>query len=406
MSEELNEINKKPFYKKFSIYQVIAILGVLIIVVFSYKMFFKKGEVIDDTSKDQETEIENKISIPADILKNYELGFTRIRERGFNEEIILPGKVDYDLERMANVGSRVPGRINQVFVKEGDMVGKGAPLCSISSVELGTSQATFLKSKAKLETLKVQYERAKELYEKKIISAREFEMTNVEYKTVKTELETSYNTLLVYGLSKGEISNLEKGKLTSNQMPIRSPLAGTVTSRKAIQGQAVVAEDNLFVVANLKQLWIILDVYEKDLYSVKLGAEATIFTLGDKPESVKARVAHVGEVIDPIKHTAEIRLEVDNKDFKLKPGQTVSAKVQGLISESKSRRIMVLPAEAVHKIEGKSFAFVANEDGTFIAKEVEVGETIDDDIEIREGLEPEMNIVTKGSFIIKSEFLK
>ncbi len=142
------------------------------------------------------------------------------------------------------------------------------------------------------------------------------------------------------------------------------------------------------------------------MYSVKLDAEATVFTLGDKPESVKARVAHVSEVIDPIKHTAEIRLEVDNKDFKLKPGQTVSARVQGLISESKSKRIMVVPAEAVHKIEGKSFVFVALNDGAFQAKEVEVGEVIDDDIEIRRGLDTDLNIVSRGSFIIKSEYLK
>ena len=65
---------------------------------------------------------------------------------------------------------------------------------------------------------------------------------------------------------------------------------------------------------------------------------------------VKAKVAYVGDVIDPIKHTAEIRLEVKNTDYKLKPGQTVSAEVMGLVSSSKSKKMMFLPSEAIHTI--------------------------------------------------------
>jgi membrane fusion protein, heavy metal efflux system len=348
----------------------------------------------------------NKIKISEEILKNYPLTFTKVREVGFHEDIILPGKVSFDLERMATVGSRVSGRINQVFVKEGDMVGKDAALASISSVELGNAQSSYLKAKAKLETLKIQYERAKELFGEKIISAREFEAAKVEYKTVRTELDTSYNTLIVFGLNKNEINSMEEGKLMSSQMIIRSPLAGTVTERKAVQGQSVNTEDTLFTVANLTKLWILLDVYEKDLYSVELDAEATVYLLGNKSETITAKVAHVGEVIDPIKHTAEIRLEVDNKDFKIKPGQTVSAVVKGLISQDKVKKIMVLPSEAVHKIEGQAFVFIALADGTFEAKKIDTGATIDDDIEIKTAIEPDVNIVSKGSFVLKSEYLK
>lgn len=367
-----------------------------------YKKFSKKPE-----EKNQEnTQKLNRINIPPDVLKSHPLSFTKLRERGFYEEIVLPGKVSFDQERLAKIGSRVTGRVNKVFVKEGDMVSTGSPLAVISSVELGTSQSNYLKSKARLEVLKNQLERASELFEQKIISAKEYEITNVEYQTVKTELDTGFNSLLVYGLSKEEILQLEQGKLSPSLLTIRSTIAGTVTARNAINGQSVATDLNLFEVANLTKLWIILDVYEKDLYSVKMDAEAMVSTLGERPESVKARVAHVSEVIDPIKHTAEIRLEVDNRDFKLKPGQTVSAKVQGLISESKSKRIMVIPSESIHNIEGKPFVFLAHTDGTFEAKNITIGESIDDDTEIKSGISPEDNIVSQGSFLLKSEYLK
>ena len=400
MNNELN--SKPPLDKKLIIYWSLAIISILGGGFWVVKKISKKNP---DESTSIITPI-NRIKIPPDVLKSHPLSFTKLRERGFYEEIVLPGKVSFDLERMANVGSRVPGRVNKVYVKEGDMISNGSPLAVISSIELGTAQADYLKSRARLEVLKSQLDRANDLFEQKIISTKEFEMTNVEFRTVKTEMETSLNSLLVYGLSQNEITELEKGKLAPSMLTLRSPIAGTVTERKAVNGQSVSTEENLFIVANLTRLWIILDVYEKDLYSVKLDVEANVFTLGDRPETVKARVAHVSEIIDPVKHTAEIRLEVDNRDFKLKPGQTVSAKVQGLISESKSKRIMVVPSESIHKIEGKSFVFIAHTDGTFEAKSVEVGESIDDDIEIKSGISTEDNIVSQGSFLLKSEYLK
>lgn len=398
-----NELNSKPqLDKKIIIYWGLAIISIL----GGGFWIFKK--VIKKSHEDSNSIISpiNRIKVPPDVLKTHPLSFTKLRERGFYEEIVLPGKVSFDLERMANVGSRVPGRINKVYVKEGDMINTGSPLAMISSIELGTAQADYLKSRARLEVLKSQLDRANDLFEQKIISTKEFEMTNVEFRTVKTEMETTLNSLLVYGLSQAEITELEKGKLAPSMLTLRSPIAGTVTERKAVNGQSVSTEENLFIVANLTRLWIILDVYEKDLYSVKLDVEANVFTLGDRPETVKARVAHVSEIIDPVKHTAEIRLEVDNRDFKLKPGQTVSAKVQGLISESKSKRIMVVPSDSIHKIEGKSYVFIAHNDGTFEAKSVEVGESIDDDIEVKSGISSEDNIVSQGSFLLKSEYLK
>lgn len=395
-------VQLKEILVKMNKYWILAILVTIIGGVFVIRKITSKPvkqEVVEESKV-------KKIHIPGEVLKTHPLQYVKLRERGFYEEITLPGKVSYDLENMANVGSRVAGRITEVFVKEGDNIQKGSPLCLISSVDLGIAQANYLKAKARLEAVKLQAERANELFEKKIISAREFEMANMEFKTIKTEVETSYNALEIYGLTKAEIQAIETGKNKQQFLAIRSPLTGTVTDRKAVQGQSVNIEETLFVTANLSKLWILLDVYEKDLYSVKIGAEANVYTLGDKPETVKAHVAHVSEVIDPIKHTAEIRLEVNNTEHKLKPGQTVSAKVQGLVSESKSRKIMVVPAEAVHKIEGKSIVFIQNADGTFEAREVIVGETIDDDIEIRSGVTTDVNIVSEGSFVIKSEYLR
>ena len=274
--------------KSINKYWYIAILCVLIGGYFVYQKVISKPTKSENAASPKD----KRIVISEDILKSHPLSYVKLRERGFYEEIILPGKVSYDLENLANVGSRVTGRITEVFVKEGDQVRQGSRLATISSVELSNAQSNYLKSKVRLEALKIQAQRANELYEKKIISSREFEIANMEYKTVKTEMDTSYNTLEIFGLTKSEIQGLESGSQKQQNLTIRSPIHGTVTNRKAVNGEAVNIEENLFVIADLRRLWILLDVYEKDLYSVKIGAEATVTTLGDRPETEIGR-AHV-----------------------------------------------------------------------------------------------------------------
>jgi cobalt-zinc-cadmium efflux system membrane fusion protein len=251
------------FTKSINKYWYVAILFTAIGGYFVYKKIIAKPS----KTESQVAVKDKKIQISADILKSHPLSTVKLRERGFYEEINLPGKVSYDLENLANVGSRVTGRITEVYVKEGDQVRQGSKLATISSVELSNAQSNYLKSKVRLEALRIQAQRANELFEKKIISSREFEIANMEYKTVKTEMETSYNTLEIFGLSKAEIEGLESGSQKQQNLTIRSPISGTVTDRKAVNGQSVNIEENLFVVADLRRLWILLDVYEKDLFN-------------------------------------------------------------------------------------------------------------------------------------------
>ena len=151
------------FGKNINKYWYLAFL-VLVVGIF---MIYQK---VTSKAPKQEAQAESKdkrIFIPEEILKSHPLSYVKLRERGFYEEIVLPGKVSYDLENLANVGSRVTGRITAVYVKEGDHVRAGSPLATISSVELSNAQSSYLKSKVRLEALKIQAQRANELFEKK-----------------------------------------------------------------------------------------------------------------------------------------------------------------------------------------------------------------------------------------------
>jgi cobalt-zinc-cadmium efflux system membrane fusion protein len=273
-------------------------------------------------------------------------------------------------------------------------------------VDLGTTEANYLKARARLEALKVQADRAKDLYERKVTSAKDYEMSLMDYKSVKAEMETSRNALENLGLNEAEIANLEAGKYNSKNLFIRTPISGTVTEREAIIGQAVNARDNLFTVADLSVLWINLEVYEKDLASIRMGNEAKVIPIGSKDESLKAVVSHVGDIIDPVKKTAEIRLEVRNSKGRLRPGQSVTATVVGAMVASSVNKAKVIPAGCIHKIEGENYIFVRNGDGSFSAKKIGLGKLYDNWVEVTEGVASGEAIVEEGSFVLKSEYLK
>ncbi|TGL72295.1 efflux RND transporter periplasmic adaptor subunit [Leptospira jelokensis] len=392
MQKELN-------LKKIRNLAILVLIGSLLY--FGYSKFFGAGKKTEALTDDK-----SKFIISKEIQKNHPFSIVYLQEKALEEELQLPGTVSYDMNNVAKVGSRVNGRIVQVFVKEGEYVKKGTALASIQSVDLGTTEANYLKARARLEALKVQADRAKDLYERKVTSAKEYEMSLMDYKSVKAEMETSRNALENLGLNETEIANLEAGKYNSKNLYIRTPISGTVTEREAIIGQAVNARDNLFTVADLSVLWINLEVYEKDLASIRMGNEARVIPIGSKEESIKAVVSHVGDVIDPIKKTAEIRLEVRTSKGKVRPGQSVTATVVGAMVASSENKAKVIPSNCIHKIEGENFIFVRNGDGSFSAKKIGIGKLYDNWVEVTNGVESGEAIVEEGSFVLKSEYLK
>ncbi|MDV6235626.1 efflux RND transporter periplasmic adaptor subunit [Leptospira ellisii] len=381
----------------------IVLLAVLGAGYFGYKKFSSKK------AEEKKPVVVNKsrFTVSEEILKRHPLTLVALKEVSAVEEVALPGRISYDPESMARAGSTVEARIQKVLVREGDRVSQGSPLAILSSVMLGEVEASYVKARASLEALKLQADRAKELFDMKVTSAKDYEFANMQYKTARTEVETTRIKLENYGLTPGEIAGIERGVYVSSNLVLRSPITGEVTERKAIQGQQVTRNEDLFTIANLTNLMVLLEVYEKDLGTISEGDDALIYPLGDeKSPGIRGEVAYVGTVLDNVKRTAKIRIMVSNRNGKLKPGQSVTAKVKGMVANAGSEPRRTIPIEAVHEIEGKSMVFLQNEDGSFEAAEVVVGDSVGDEVVIKSGIREGAQVVSRGSFILKSEYLK
>jgi len=213
--------------------------------------------------------------------------------------IEVPGKVQFNENKLAHVGSRVPGRIVEVRANLGDKVNEGDSLTIIDSTELGTAQSDYLKAKANLQAQEKSYERAKKLLEGKAISLGEYQKREAEYLTVRAEFKAAEDTLHLLGISEDEVKQIGSQHVINSTVAVRAPFSGTVVERHATLGEVVEPAAKLFTIADLSTLWVIADVPEKDVSQVKIGLPAEIKVSPYPNDVFEGNLTYVGDQVDP-----------------------------------------------------------------------------------------------------------
>jgi RND family efflux transporter MFP subunit len=187
-------------------------------------------------------------------------------------------------------------------------------------------------------------------------------------------------------------------------VPMRAPIAGTVIERKVTLGQAVERATDAFTIADTSQVWVTLDLYEKDLGRVAVGQAVELATESRPGETFRGRVAFIVPVIDLATRTAKVRLELENRNGLLQAGQLVTARILAAPSRA-APEVLAVPRSAVERVEGKTVVFVQNGEG-FERRNVLLGSSGGDRVEIREGLTAGERIAVQGAFLLKSELLR
>jgi cobalt-zinc-cadmium efflux system membrane fusion protein len=238
-----------------------------------------------------------------------------------------------------------------------------------------------------------------------VSSERERELAQAHAATEQASLQAATQRLRTFGMRPEDLREIDRGGGHPGRIPLRSSLDGTVIKREVTLGEAVQPATDAFVVADLSRLWVMLDLFEKDLAYVHIGQQATLRTEVYPGKTFPARVAMVGQVIDEKTRTAPVRIEFDNIDGTFRPGQFVTATLHG-DAKSISAEVLAVPRSAISTIEGKPQLFIASEDGSFMRHIVELGTSGGGLVEIRSGLKAGDRVAVDGSFLLKSELLR
>jgi cobalt-zinc-cadmium efflux system membrane fusion protein len=319
---------------------------------------------------------------------------TEVKEELLQPAISLVGTVDFNASHVAAIGTRLRGLVSRVDKYEGDSVKAGESLALVQSAELGEAQAAVSMLQAEYEAAEINAKREAALAERKLTTAREVEVASVEARKSALKLEAARQKVAALG---GAGSGSELGSRI-----VRSPIAGTVVERNVAPGQFVDGDLVAFKVADLEHLWIELDVFERNLPHVHVGDRAELKPLTGGA-ALQGTVAKVASTINPETHSAIVRIEVSNRDRKLRVGQAVKATLH---SSGTGQAHPVVPTSAITFVDGKPTVFVATGPGEVAVTRVMLGANDSARTEILSGLKAGDRVVTGGVFSLKSELFR
>jgi cobalt-zinc-cadmium efflux system membrane fusion protein len=322
--------------------------------------------------------------------------------------IRVTGTLSYDERAMAIATARVGGRITKVIGDYGQEVSEGEALAWIDSPQLGAAQAEYLRAQSMSQLRGAEYERAQLLLQGEAISRGELLRREAEWRAAEAELRTAEQQLHILGLSQGDVESLLDGRSgAGHEYPVRAPIRGRVTERRAVQGRVVAADNELFTVARLDSLWLFLQIFEKDLPVVQEGTHVTLTCESHPDHHFAGTIDFVGQVLDPHSRTVQARAVIKNPERKLKPGMFVYATIETSDEHDEGdTEGLSIPLEAVAKIDDGDVVFVETAERTFEVRPVTLGSAGREDVEVLEGLVPGERIAVKGVFVLKSEILK
>jgi membrane fusion protein, heavy metal efflux system len=328
-----------------------------------------------------------------------------INRKPFTKYLTIPAKVLANQDNEALVGSLVQGRVCKVFVKAGDNVKAGQELMHVEGLEIGQIKAGFLSAKANLEYQKSNYERQKKLIEQNVGAQKNLLETQNEYDKAQAEYNAEKNRINAIGLTENEVENGKHAisdEHSSGTLPIKSPISGIVVERNVVIGQLIEATTTAFKIINLSSVWVDGQIYEKDAGKITSKTAANFMASSYPDEPFKGIVTYIGKVIDEKTRTITIRAELGNVAGKLMPQMFGELR----IPNKNNSTALLVPAEALVKIDNADYLFIQKEDTTFEKIPVTVCCAQNELVEITRGLQEGNKIVVKGAFYLKSELLK
>jgi RND family efflux transporter MFP subunit len=187
-------------------------------------------------------------------------------------------------------------------------------------------------------------------------------------------------------------------------MALTTPIEGLVVERAATLGQMVEPQATLFLVMDLRRVWLQVDVYEQDLAQVRAGQRALVRLKAAPGEDFSGLVENVGALVDPRSRTVKVRVVLDNPRGVLKPGMFATVTIEGTSGEK--RRGLYVPSEAVQRLGQEHVVFVARGEGAFEPRRVKVAHDGAAWTELARGVAAGETVVTRGAFALKSELKK
>ena len=326
----------------------------------------------------------NQIRISTDKVQKLGVRTEVAKLRSLDRVVRAAGRIEPDERRIYTITPKFEGYVERLHVNAtGQPVGKGQPLFEVYSPELVSAQREYAIAAQGVESLK--------------------DAGGEAQRGMRQLAESSLMRLKNWDISEEQLKALAKSGETKRTLTFRSPVAGIVTEKKALQGMRFMPGEALYQVADLSAVWVVADVFEQDIGLIKSGAKATVRINAYPDKTFTGAITYVYPTLNAETRTVPVRVEVTNVGQLLKPGMfaqvelPVAAKGSvvtiptSAVIDSGTRRIVLIQA-ATDKNEGR-----------FEPREVKLGARSDTYVEVIEGVKDGEPVVVAANFLIDAE---
>jgi Cu(I)/Ag(I) efflux system membrane fusion protein len=321
------------------------------------------------------------IAIPPERARAIGLQTAPVEERDFSKLVRTTGTVVLDETRTSHVHSKVRGWIESI---DADFVGKsitaGAPLCAIYSQEVLAAQLEFL-------SVLNQTARAPHLAGP---------LGDAEQRAREQLVAAARGRLELWDVPATEISRIERTGQARRTFTLNAPRTGIIVSKQALAGMFIDPSVELYVISDIRKLWVVASLYATDVAGIRLGAPATLSIEG-QAKPVPAEVAFLPPTIEETTRTLEVRFDVDNGDGTIRPGAFATVELRIDLGRS-----LAIPEAAVILAGPQAIAFAVNGD-RIEPRSVQLGPLVDGYYGVQSGLGAGESVATGAQFLIDSE---
>ncbi|MET3135265.1 cobalt-zinc-cadmium efflux system membrane fusion protein [Oxalobacteraceae bacterium GrIS 1.11] len=302
------------------------------------------------------------------------------------------GRIGYDENVTTRVSSPVAGRVLTLHAEIGDAVARGAVLAEIDSPELAGAEADGRKAQADELRKRLAFERAKTLFDGEVLARKDYELAEADYRQARAETTRA----------RLRTQNLNAGGRDDGKFALKAALAGIVADKQINPGQEVRPDlpNPLFVISDLRHLWVIVDVPEAAAGALRQGQAVTIETDAYPAERFSARIARIALALDPVTRRVQVRCALDNADRRLKP--EMFARVSFLAGDGDAKAVP-LPNTSLFTEGAYSYVFVEQRAGSFEKRRVNVKVRGRERSFVDAGLAAGERVVTEGAFLLNAE---
>lgn len=328
-------------------------------------------------------------------------------EESHAHKLTANAETAYDANRYAEVSPRVTGFLREVRADLGKALRQGDVLAVVDSAEVSAAKTQILSSHAAVALAQATYDRTKSLARSgSVASKNELEALTALNQALAGAMDAEQK-LRNLGFDDTELKRIVREKDTKNLLQVVAPIGGEVVARHAVKGEAVQATTQLFAIADTAMMWLWIDVYESDIAKVKPGQSLSFAISGTDPDGAGhafvGEVTWVGTEVNSTTRTTRIRAELANASGRLRANQFG----QAVIRVGSEHKAVVVPKDAVQRNKGADVVFLPEGEASYRPQRVVTRPTDRDDVlEVAWGLKPGQRVVTKGSFLLKTEIMK